>query len=98
MFHSLKEIRAHCPLTPVPLQALYTPIRRLLTWVVVLAISLAVHPRNQYSGATACMCGERLRLGGGVPVELVCFGTSPFVGLGGRGFFGHFGEQGGTAR
>lgn len=40
-----------------------------------------------------CVCGERLRLagGGGVLVELACFGAGPFVAFGGRGFLGHFG-------
>lgn len=55
-YHSLEEIRTHCSLAPVPLQALYTPICRFLTWIVVLAIRLAVHPGNQYLAAIMCIC------------------------------------------
>jgi hypothetical protein len=40
--HLLEEIRAHSSLSSIPLQTLYTPVRRFLTGVVVFAVCLAI--------------------------------------------------------
>lgn len=39
---SLEKVRAHSPLSAIPLQTPYASIRRLLTWIVILAECFAV--------------------------------------------------------
>ena len=39
---SLEEIRAHSPLSTIPLQTPYALIRSLLAWIEILAIRFAI--------------------------------------------------------